>query len=74
MRRQYEQARAGGASDPAGGIIINISSMASRDPFPGLGAYGAAKAGVNMLTLAAAREGREAGIRAVCIAPAAVEE
>ena len=32
-----------------------------------------AKAGVNMLTLAAAREGDRAGIRAVCIAPAAVE-
>ena len=55
------------------GMIVNISSMASKDPFPGLGVYGAAKVGVNMLTLVAAREGRELGISAVCIAPGAVE-
>jgi len=56
-----------------GGTIVNISSMSSKDPFPGLGVYGAAKVGVNMLTLVAAREGREHGIAAVCIAPGAVE-
>ncbi len=55
------------------GVIINISSEAARDPFPGLGAYGAAKAGVNMLTLAASREGRKIGVRVIAIAPAAVE-
>lgn len=55
------------------GCIVNISSMASKDPFPGLGVYGAAKVGVNMLTLVAAREGAESGITAVCIAPGAVE-
>ncbi len=66
-------------NDPAhrgpasGGVIVNISSEASRNPFPGLGAYGAAKAALNLLTLAAAREGRDSGVRAVCIAPAAVE-
>jgi NAD(P)-dependent dehydrogenase (short-subunit alcohol dehydrogenase family) len=57
----------------ARGVIVNISSMASKDPFPGLGAYGVAKAGLNMLTLATAREGQEAAIRVVCIAPAAVD-
>jgi NAD(P)-dependent dehydrogenase (short-subunit alcohol dehydrogenase family) len=56
-----------------GGAIVNISSMAARDPFAGLGAYGAAKAGVNLLTLATAREGAAVGIRALCIAPGAVE-
>lgn len=55
------------------GIIANVSSMASKDPFPGLGVYGAAKVGVNMLTLVAAREGAELGITTVCIAPGAVE-
>ncbi len=55
------------------GTIVNISSMASKDPFPGLGVYGAAKVGVNMLTLVAAREGKDKGIVAVCIAPGAVE-
>ena len=78
MQRQFEQSRITstpprGPAEPAGGVIINISSMASKDPFPGLGAYGMAKAGVNMLTLSAAREGDKVGIRAVCIALAAVE-
>ncbi len=55
------------------GVIVNISSMASKDPFPGLGAYGAAKVALNMLTLVTAREGEEVGIRAIGIAPAAVD-
>jgi NAD(P)-dependent dehydrogenase (short-subunit alcohol dehydrogenase family) len=56
-----------------GGVIVNISSMAARDPFAGLGAYAVAKSGVNMLTLVSAREGEAAGIRVVGIAPGAVE-
>jgi len=55
------------------GIVINISSAAARDPFPGLGAYGAAKAALNLLGLALAREGRPLGIRVHTIAPGAVE-
>ena len=54
-------------------MIINISSMAAKDPFPGLGAYAVAKIGVNMLSLVSAREGSSAGIRVVAIAPGAVE-
>ncbi|HUO10883.1 MAG TPA: SDR family oxidoreductase [Phycisphaerae bacterium] len=57
----------------AGGVIVNISSMAAKDPFPGLGAYAVAKIGVNMLSLASAREGDAVGIRVVAIAPGAVE-
>ena len=56
-----------------GGVIVNISSMAARDPFAGLGAYAVAKSGLNMLTLVSAREGDAAGIRVVGIAPGAVE-
>ena len=56
-----------------GGTIIHISSMAAKDPFPGLGAYAVAKAGLNMLALATAREGDADGIRVVCIAPASVD-
>ena len=56
-----------------GGVIVNISSMAARDPFPGLGAYAIAKLGVNMLTKVTAREGAEQGIRAYAVAPAGVE-
>jgi NAD(P)-dependent dehydrogenase (short-subunit alcohol dehydrogenase family) len=56
-----------------GGVIVNISSLAARDPFPGLGIYGTAKAGLNMLGLSLAREGATAGIRVHTIAPGAVE-
>ena len=56
-----------------GGAIVNISSMSSRDPFMGLGAYGAAKAGVNILSLALAREGEPHNITAYTVAPGAVE-
>ena len=55
------------------GVVVNISSEASRDPFPGFAAYGAAKAGVNLLGRSAAREGQEFGVRVHTIAPAAVE-
>ena len=55
------------------GLIVNISSMASFDPFPGLDIYGAAKVAVNLFTRSTARHGAEIGVRAVCIAPGAVE-
>lgn len=57
----------------AGGIIINISSVAAKDPFPGFAAYATAKAGLNMLTLMTAREGESSGVKAVGIGPGAVE-
>jgi NAD(P)-dependent dehydrogenase (short-subunit alcohol dehydrogenase family) len=56
-----------------GGVAVNVSSYAGRDPFEGLGAYGAAKAGVNLLDLALAREGAEHHIRIHTVAPAATE-
>lgn len=56
-----------------GGVVVNLSSEAARDPFPGFSAYGAAKAGVNLFGLSAAREGQKIGVRAHTIAPAAVE-
>jgi NAD(P)-dependent dehydrogenase (short-subunit alcohol dehydrogenase family) len=56
-----------------GGVIVNISSVAGVDPFPGFIAYGAAKAGVNTLGLSLARQGQEVGIRVHTIAPGAVE-
>jgi len=56
-----------------GGSIVNVSSLSSRDPFSGFAAYGAAKAGVNLFGLAAAREGQPVGVRVYTIAPGAVE-
>ncbi len=56
-----------------GGVIANVSSMASVDPFPNFAMYAAAKAAVNMFTRCTASEGAPLGIKAVCIAPGAVE-
>jgi NAD(P)-dependent dehydrogenase (short-subunit alcohol dehydrogenase family) len=56
-----------------GGVIVNISSLAARDPFPGFSAYGAAKAGLNLLGLALAREGQEIGVRVHTLMLGAVE-
>ena len=56
-----------------GGCIINISSMATVDPFPGLFAYAAAKASTNLMAKSCYNEGREFGIRAFTVAPGAVE-
>jgi len=55
------------------GCIVNVSSLAASDPFPGFFAYAASKAAVEMLSLVAAREGAEAGVRAWSVAPGAVE-
>lgn len=60
-------------SDFTGASMVLVSSEASRDPFPGLGAYAAAKIGLNMLAKVLAREGQAIGLKAFCIAPAAVE-
>lgn len=56
-----------------GGAIVNVSSMASVDPFPGFNVYAAAKAGVNLFTQASAKEGESHGIRAYAVAPGCVE-
>ncbi len=52
-----------------GGSIVNTSSMAGRDPFPGSGHYSAAKAGVNMLTKTLALEMGAQKIRVNAILP-----
>jgi NAD(P)-dependent dehydrogenase (short-subunit alcohol dehydrogenase family) len=41
---------------PAGGSIVNISSVSARRPSPGTAAYGAAKAGLDALTTSLAME------------------
>jgi 3-oxoacyl-[acyl-carrier protein] reductase len=55
------------------GVAVLVSSQAARDPFNGFAAYAAAKAGVNMLGMALAREGSEIGVRVHVVAPGAVE-
>ncbi|MEM9252530.1 MAG: SDR family oxidoreductase [Planctomycetota bacterium] len=56
-----------------GGTIVNVSSMSSIDPFKGFSMYAAAKIGVNMFTKCTADEGKRRGIKAVCLAPGAIE-
>lgn len=57
-----------------GGRIVNVSSIASGDPFPGLSVYGGAKAALNTLTKGLAGElGESSSIRVFAVAPGAVE-
>ncbi len=55
------------------GIVVNVSSLASVDPFPGFATYAAAKIGLNMFTNCTAQEGKALGVKAVAVAPGAVE-
>ena len=55
------------------GTIINVSSYAAVDPFPGFQAYGDSKAWVNLFTKAVAEEGRPFGIRSFAVALGTVE-
>lgn len=54
------------------GCIVNVSSVAAFDPFPGFAAYGASKAWVNAWTRGLAEEGRKLNIRVFALAPGAV--
>ena len=50
------------------GVVVNISSVAASG-IPGASAYSAAKAGVNALTAAWAKELGQLGIRVIAVAP-----
>ena len=55
------------------GAIVNVSSEAARDPFPGFALYAAAKSAINGFTKALAKEAEPKGVRVYCVAPAGVE-
>jgi len=55
-----------------GGWIINISSLASTNPFAGAAAYCASKAGLNAFSDALMQEVRYDGIRVSCVLPGSV--
>jgi NAD(P)-dependent dehydrogenase (short-subunit alcohol dehydrogenase family) len=55
-----------------GGWIINISSLASRNPFAGGAAYSATKAGLNAFGEALMQELRYDGIRVTTVCPGSV--
>ncbi len=52
-----------------GGAIVNNSSVAGTKGVPGLGAYSAAKAAIQMFTRVAAAEWGPKGVRVNCVAP-----
>ena len=55
------------------GVVINISSLAAVDPFPGFSVYGSTKAWIDLMTLALSAEGKDHDIRVYSIRPGAVE-
>jgi 3-oxoacyl-[acyl-carrier protein] reductase len=55
-----------------GGWIVNISSLASKNPFPGAAAYCASKAGLNAFSEALMQEVRYDGIRVSYVLPGSV--
>jgi short-subunit dehydrogenase len=57
----------------ANGTIINVASIAGKQPFPGWGAYGVSKAGLIALSKTLAAEERDRGIRVTAICPGAVD-
>lgn len=56
----------------ASGTIINVASIAGKQPFPGWGAYSVSKAGLIALSKTVAAEERDRGIRVTAICPGAV--
>ena len=59
-----------------GGVIVNIASLSgvqNVEKFPALTAYNVAKAGVIALSEAVALEGKEHGVRSVCLSPGGVD-
>jgi 3-oxoacyl-[acyl-carrier protein] reductase len=55
------------------GAIVNIGSGSNKLPFPNLSSYAVSKAGIDMLTKAAAVELGPLGIRVNCIGPGAID-
>ncbi|MEM7629793.1 MAG: SDR family oxidoreductase [Planctomycetota bacterium] len=56
-----------------GGVIVNVSTMGTQDPFKGLGVYGSAKAACETICKAIAAEHARDKIKAYCVGPGAVE-
>lgn len=56
----------------SGGWIVNVSSLASKNPFAGAAAYCASKAGLNAFSDALMQEVRYDGIRVSCVLPGSV--
>lgn len=58
---------------PSGPCVVNVTTMGTRDPFPGFFIYAAAKCAAESFVRSIANEGGDDGLRAYAIAPGAVE-
>ncbi len=72
LERQVTSER-GADANVRGPCIVNVSSMASLDPFPGFFAYAAAKSALNSMIRSCHKEGHALGVRCFGVAPGAVE-
>lgn len=55
------------------GVVVNVSSMSSIDPFHHFTAYAASKSGLDSLTRSIMAESADSGVRAFTLNPGAVE-
>lgn len=56
-----------------GGCVVNVTTMGTIDPFPGLSAYAAAKIAMESYTRSIMNERGDADISAYAVAPGAIE-
>ena len=73
LKHAFRAMRPGGSAG-AGGVVINVASVAATIAFPGIGVYSATKSGVDRLTRVAAMESGKLGygVRVNCIFPGLV--
>ena len=73
VKHAFRAMRPGGRAG-AGGVVINVASVAATIAFPGIGVYSATKSGVDRLTRVAAMESGKLGygVRVNCVYPGLV--
>jgi NAD(P)-dependent dehydrogenase (short-subunit alcohol dehydrogenase family) len=69
LTRALLGALAASAREGMGALVLNVSSDAAVQPYPGWGAYGASKAGLRHLSEIWDQELREVGIRVLSVDP-----
>jgi 3alpha(or 20beta)-hydroxysteroid dehydrogenase len=73
IKHAFRAMRPGGAAG-AGGVVVNVASVAATIAFPGIAVYSATKSGVDRLTRVAAMESGKLGygVRVNCLYPGLV--